>query len=231
MLGLLGPGCSDGGTAGVDAGAGHGGADAAADGPSDVAVDAPPAVDPALAARTVYRYLLGRFDSAAQAQTDPRYFAIQLVACPVSAPELGTQVLYVEQARLDTPMQPYRQRLYAVQPGEGGAVVSRVFELRRPERAVGLCGRATKAEYLSEEVVERAGCSVYLTAEGDRFVGGTRGAECPSTLMGASYATSEVTLRADGMDSWDRGYDSAMRQVWGATAGAYRFERRTPLGP
>jgi hypothetical protein len=110
-------------------------------------------------------------------------------------------------------------------------VASRVFELRRPERAVGLCARPTQAEYLAEEVIEREGCAVYLTADGDRFAGGTRGAECLSTLMGASYATSEVTLRSDGMDSWDRGYNSAMRQVWGATAGAYRFERRTPLEP
>jgi len=212
-----------GGDATADAG---GPADAAVDAAVDAAADAPRVVDPAVAARTVYQYLLGRFDSAAQAQSDPRFFAIQLVTCAVTAPELGALVMYVEQARLDTPTQPYRQRLYAVQPGDDGAVVSRVFELRRPERAVGLCDRATPAEYLAEEVIERDGCAVYLTPEGDRFVGGTRGEACASTLMGASYATSEVTLRADGMDSWDRGYNSTMRQVWGATAGAYRFLRR-----
>lgn len=52
-----------------------------------------------------------------------------------------------------------------------------------------------------------------------------------STLMRASYATSEVELRANGFTSWDRGFDASGRQVWGATAGPHQFVRRTPVEP
>jgi hypothetical protein len=44
-------------------------------------------------------------------------------------------------------------------------------------------------------------------------------------MRGASYATSEVVLRDDGLDTWDRGFDDAGKQVWGATKGAYQFRR------
>ena len=67
---------------------------------------------------------------------------------------------------------------------------------------------------------------MHLRAVDGRFAGGTRGEGCESTLMGARYATSEVELRDDGLDSWDRGFNAQGMQVWGATAGAYRFVRR-----
>jgi len=65
--------------------------------------------------------------------------------------------------------------------------------------------------------------------KGDHFEGGTVGEGCESTLSGATYATSEVTLDASTLESWDRGYDAEGTQVWGATAGPYVFDRKTPL--
>jgi hypothetical protein len=82
-----------------------------------------------------------------------------------------------------------------------------------------------------DDVVERAGCAVHLTRMGDRFEGGTDGQGCESTLMGAAYATSVVVLRANGFSSWDRGFNAADMQVWGATAGPYLFARRVPIEP
>jgi len=46
---------------------------------------------------------------------------------------------------------------------------------------------------------------------------------CKSTLRGATYATSSVSVHADKIMSWDQGYDSSGNQVWGATAGGYVF--------
>jgi hypothetical protein len=37
-----------------------------------------------------------------------------------------------------------------------------------------------------------------------------------------------VVIDANGMTSWDRGFDAAGRQVWGSEAGGYRFERISP---
>ena len=73
--------------------------------------------------------------------------------------------------------------------------------------------------------MERGGCSIFLRADGPAFVGATRGEGCSSSLAGAAYATSEVTITRDVLTSWDRGFDAAGEQVWGATAGAYEFVR------
>jgi hypothetical protein len=37
-----------------------------------------------------------------------------------------------------------------------------------------------------------------------------------------------VVLTPTGMETWDRGFDAANRQVWGATKGPYRFVKGTP---
>ena len=127
---------------------------------------------------------------------------------------------------------PYRQRVYVVaRDGADDRTVSRVFELQTPMDHVGLCADPSRVTFTPDDVIERAGCAVHLAARADALVGGTEGEGCESVLMGARYATSEVELRANGFTSWDRGFDAAGQQVWGATAGPYRFTRRTPLEP
>jgi hypothetical protein len=174
------------------------------------------------------RRLVGRFDTSSQPATDPRFRAVTLSACPVSAPTLGVEVLYVEQALAETPGEPYRQRLYVLETSDTGEVTSRVFQARvagSASRLTGLCA-------LPERVVdgglfeERTGCAVVMRTEGDALVGGTVGTGCASTLEGATYATSEVRLTDTRITSWDRGYDASGGQVWGAVAGPYEFDRR-----
>lgn len=210
--------------------------EAAVDGAPEAAVDAAPeaTVDAAPPAEPVenraFRLLLGRFDSSMQALSDPTYFSIRVQTCRVAAPELGARVLYLEQAR--TGMAPYRQRLYVLErDGADDRAVSRVFELNAPMDYVGLCSDPSRVTFTPDDVIERAGCAVHLTARDDRFEGGTQGMGCESVLNGATYASSEVVLRSNGFSSWDRGYNAAGMQVWGATAGPYLFARRTPVEP
>ena len=151
-----------------------------------------------------YEWLIGRFDSREQAITNPAYFSIQLTSCAVNAPELGERVLYVEQATMDAPSEPYRQRLYVLTTNQRGQIVSTIYSLNQPQNAVGLCDRDTLETFGSESVTIRQGCAVYLDWTGDAFVGSTRDDECVSSLRGASYATSEVKLYADRMESWDQ---------------------------
>lgn len=200
------------------------GAEAATDADADAGADGK-AVD---RAAELERYLTGRFDSVTQSKADLSYFAIQLETCKVAAPALGERVLYVEQARMETLGAPYRQRLYVIEPTTEGAR-SRVYELTAPAAARGLCKDPGRLTFTPSMVTERAGCAVHVRWEADRFVGGTLGKECPSELSGATYATSEVTLDGAGMRSWDRGFDDAGVQKWGAVKGPYVFERRTPL--
>jgi hypothetical protein len=190
--------------------------------------------EPPDAVEEVASLLAGTFDSAAQAEADPKGFrAVRLVAVRVPKSRLGTggPVLYLEQALVATPNSPYRQRFYRVEETADGGVISRVFE---PKEPVALSGKwrdpADLALYGSGDVVERLGCAVRLKRTADGWEGGTEGKSCPSALSGARYATSIVKLVPGRMETWDRGYDVEDRQVWGAKDGPYVFERRS-AGP
>jgi hypothetical protein len=189
--------------------------------------DPPPPPGPT-AAQQVALMLAGRFDSSQQASEDSRYFAVQLRACRIDVPLLGDDVLYVEQAMLTATDEPYRQRVYVLSSADDETVHSDVHELEDPERFVGLCDKAEGERTMPapEEIVAMLGCRVTLHADGDTFTGGTDGSSCLNDYAGASYATSEVTLTDETIESWDRGYDADGVQLWGATAGAYRFDRK-----
>jgi CpeT/CpcT family (DUF1001) len=173
--------------------------------------------------------LIGTFDSAAQAAANSEdYKPIQLAICQISAPTLGPRVLYVEQAMQTMLDKPYRQRLYVIEPGtDASTAVSRVLELKAPPSAVGLCAKAERPVFTAADAEEKVGCAVTLTWNGRDFVGSTQGSQCPSSLRGARYATSEVTLNEAGLTSWDRGYDEKGVQVWGAEKGPYLFVRQS----
>lgn len=179
--------------------------------------------------------LTGTFDSSAQSGSDPEgYRAVRLVAVRVPASRLGAgaPVLYVEQALLESPDRPYRQRFYRIEETADGGVVSRVFE---PKEPIAVSGKwrdpSDLALYGAGDVMERLGCAVRLMRTDDGWRGSTEGKGCPSALAGARWATSEVTLRPGRMESWDRGYDVNGRQVWGARNGPYVFERRSDGPP
>ena len=170
--------------------------------------------------------LAGRFDSADQADSNPSYYAVSLIACEVDAPELGEHVLYIEQALVDQLDSPYRQRLYVLSEEDEGLVRSSIYELNREKKAVGLCDEEELRSFLAEDVVEREGCDVLLEFDGQDYAGSTGLESCPSDLNGATWATSEVFLGPDRIESWDRGWDAEGQQIWGATDGAYVFLRR-----
>ncbi len=177
----------------------------------------------------VAEWLTGSFDSSRQAADDDRYFDISLHVVPIWEGRDNGPWLYVEQAVSAAADRPYRQRVYRVVEREG-AVVSEVYTL--PGDAMAFAGKwrepAAFDAISPEDLEKRDGCAVFLTRDGDRYVGGTRGEGCASTLQGAAYATSEVVVTSDRLESWDRGFDEADRQVWGAEAGPYVFRRTGP---
>jgi CpeT protein len=190
--------------------------------PSSPDVDAP--VD---AVTEVAQLLTGRFDSSAQAARDRQYFPVQLHACPVELPDLGEHVVYVEQAMLSSVDAPYRQRLYVVS-GDEAQVVSAVLELDAPEQVIGVCdfSAADRDRALAARTATPlVGCEVVLEADEGGWSGGTVEDACKNDYAGATWASTEVRLTATAIESWDRGYDDAGTQVWGATAGGYVFDR------
>ena len=173
-------------------------------------------------AQEVAVILTGEFSSREQAEMDPEYFPIQLRHVPIWVDRADGPWLYVEQALEGKA--PYRQRIYHLVNVEGG-VRSEIFTMpSAPEYA------GANAERLSaltpDDLTPREGCAIELEriAKG-HYRGSTVDDECTSTLAGATYATSEVDLRHRELVTWDRGYDADGNQVWGATAGPYRFRR------
>ena len=161
--------------------------------------------------------LAGTFDSKAQSDADPKgYRAVRIVAVPVPKSRIaaGAPVLYVEQALVETPNRPYRQRFYRIEETADGNVVSRVFEPREPLAVSGKWRDPSDlALFGPGDVVERIGCAVRLKRVAEGWEGGTEGKSCPSALSGARYATSKVKLVPGRMESWDRGFDVDDLQV------------------
>lgn len=171
-------------------------------------------------------YLTGHFSSLKQSQTDMQYFDIHLHAARIWKDRSDGPWIYVEQARGDALNEPYRQRVYHVVQLDDGTFASHVFELPNPDKAVGAWkDESLLAGVTPQMLVTRAGCTVYMKYEDGKFVGGTKEKECKSTLRGATYATSEVVATPEGLRTWDRGYDADGKQVWGAKAGPYVFDR------
>lgn len=170
--------------------------------------------------------LVGRFNSSAQSIEDPSYYDVTLSACPVSAPDLGDHVLYIEQALSTDLRSPYRQRLYVLDVTEEGvAVRSTIYTLENEDAYVGLCDESEMASFQASDATLKEGCHVDLTWNGTGFEGQTEEGSCPSDMNGASYATSFVTTTPTRIESWDQGWSANGNQVWGAVEGAYIFER------
>jgi CpeT protein len=175
----------------------------------------------------------GSFSSREQALADPEYFDIRLHMLPIWSDRDDGRWLYVEQAVAAAQAEPYRQRVYRVASREDGVIESGVYEIADPLRFALAWKDPHKLDTLRhEDLVRKDGCEVVLReVEPGRFVGATGHETCASDLRGARWATSEVEITADGVRSWDRGFDSEGAQVWGATKGGYVFRHDDPEAP
>lgn len=171
--------------------------------------------------------LTGSFSSAAQAAADSTYHDIRLHMARVWHERSDGIWLYVEQAMAGRRAKPYRQRVYRLTESGDGSFESAVFLLPDPLRFAGAWRRPGMLNGLTpDSLTPRTGCSIRMVRTGPfSFSGGTTGRGCPSELRGAAYATSEVSMSAGRMVTWDRGFDSTGTQVWGAVTGGYVFDR------
>lgn len=175
-------------------------------------------------------WMEGSFSSAAQASRSDEYFDIRLEMVRIWPEHRGDQVwLYVEQATTSSLDRPYRQRIYRLERIGENRFVSAVYEL--PPDPLAFAGWWQTPQLFDRlspsDLSELTGCSVYLQymPSEDRFVGSTEIGTCESTLRGAAYVVSEVTITPNLLLTWDRGFDADGEQAWGAVDGGYEFMR------
>ena len=186
---------------------------------------------PSASVDEVAAWMVGDYSSAGQAAKDPsNYKAVVLHMAPIWRDRTDGRWIYVEQAMADAQDKPYRQRIYRIIPVPGGKVESVIYELPgNPLQWAGAWRDPARLNALDPGILSvRPGCAVVLGYAGPGVLqGSTNGRDCGSVLRGASYASSEVTLTATELNTWDRGYDAGGTQVWGSTKGPYRFMKES----
>jgi hypothetical protein len=172
-------------------------------------------------------WMAGSFSSQRQAETDSTFFDIRLEMVPIWTGRTDGRWLYVEQATAAGLEQPYRQRIYHLTQRNDTTFSSAVYEYADPLRLAGAWRTPDVFDRLTPDSLEiREGCAIILHPIGDTaFAGSTVNGNCLSDYGGAADATSEVVITANHLSSWDRGWDSAGVQVWGAETGGYMFMR------
>lgn len=172
-------------------------------------------------------WMTGAFTSKTQALRDSDYYAISLMVTPIWQDRYpGQHWLYVEQALIADLDKPYRQRIYQVEAMTDGTFRSTVYLLPDNQGAI---GKSTDTAFFDrwepEDLDIRDGCAVVLAYTDGIYTGSTKGQDCKSSLRGASYASSVVTISRDRIVSWDQGFDADNVQVWGAEKEGYLFDR------
>lgn len=173
-------------------------------------------------------YMVGDFSSLAQSKRDSAFFDIRLHIRPIWKHDRPNHWLYVEQATAATESKPYRQRIYKVEADGAGGFKSIVYTLPNPEDWAGKYKDPGAFDQLKpSELSLREGCTVFLQkAKNGAFVGSTQGEGCESSIRGAKYARSKVTITSSMLLSWDQGFNAIGEQVWGATKGGYEFVKQ-----
>jgi len=173
----------------------------------------------------LFELMQGSFDSSAQADADSNYYNISLHMYPIWK-EHG-KYLYVEQALASMQSKPYRQRIYHLKQTEEGNISSAVYSVPADSLWIGKWKTPQAFSSINPtDLKEREGCAVILNYKGNNIYEGSTGDKtCQSSLRGASYAMSNVTVSPDKVVSWDQGFNEEGKQVWGAVNGGYTFDK------
>lgn len=174
--------------------------------------------------------LVGQFDSSAQAIDNPNYLDVTVRHCPIvvrNVPShlLGSRFLALRQG-ISSETNPYRVRIIRIFAGESAQEVKAAsFALKPAADVAEICSKPESERTVDFETLSQERCTTTLVKKGEEFTGGTSPEGCPSDRMGAVRMTSEVKVNAQGMSTWDRGWDARGALAWGPAQGPYQFER------
>ncbi|PZV15779.1 MAG: chorismate mutase [Leptolyngbya sp.] len=183
-------------------------------------------------AEEVAALLTGKMDTSAQAIANSKAPNVQMTTCRI---ELTTPAdpqsifLYQEQAMSTSLDKPYRQRFLQISPSPlSQSVRSRSYKPTDPTRWSGLCDRAADSIERTVNLSDLGTpvCNVFLKRVDTGYMGNTPIDGCPANVRGAVRITNHIELTIASMNTWDRGFDTQGKQVWGAKTESYQFRRK-----
>lgn len=180
--------------------------------------------------RILANCMTGSFSSEEQAENDTNYYSINLEMHEIWEGDSDTIWLYVEQALSSKKEKPYRVRIYRLTYFDH-MFESAVFRIPNEEIYYGeYQNDSLFADLNVDSLTVREGCAVFLSENpGNSYLGSTYKKECVSNMRGATYATSEVAVYIDRIESWDRGFNEEDEHVWGAENGPYIFKKKVQM--
>lgn len=173
-------------------------------------------------------WMTGSFSSAAQADTstDPYHYDVRLKMAQIWDDREGGYWLYVEQAYAESQSSPYRQRIYRVFEGEKGQLMDEIYTFSNAGSYVGSWATPEDFDALTEDDLQlKPECGLYFDrVDESSFYGSTQGTGCTASIPGVAYITSESTITAEYLTSWDLGYNSSGVIVMGPYS-PYLFDK------
>lgn len=180
--------------------------------------------------------LTGTFDSSSQAIDNPSYLDVTVQHCEVKLTDLpitlNTGRFLALRQGISTESNPYRSRILRIFAGQAPGVVRiSSYAATQENLLADICSKPESERVVSFNQLAAEKCTTQASYRDGTFVGGTTGDGCASSRAGAVRMTSEITLDAQGMTTWDRGWDASGNVVWGPEKEPYRFERVTAQDP
>lgn len=166
-----------------------------------------------------FRLIEGKFENKIQAFSYPSRYAF----IRITHANLGNGLIYGEQAYNYQLNKPYRQ--FVLKPlEENGQIHIYNYELIDKENYVGL----KNLDKIDHDVIKlKKGCDVYMTQQGNSFVGGIQGCDCMVDWMGRqTYLQNEIELTPTHYYVMDRGFCAEHgHQIWGSKYGRFEFAK------
>jgi hypothetical protein len=180
---------------------------------------------------TLVHWLAGEFDNREQALNDPTWFvSLRLWHRPLGQSVGGVAAFFAEQANTVYLDQPYRQRVFRLEPSPNAEQWQvQYFAFKSPSQVQGAGQDPDRLRSLTLDDLELLPtCVLTLRQQGDRFLAEPKlGQLCSFQYNGQTrYVRLGFEVAANEFWSCDRGVDPETNQgLWGALMGPYHFKK------
>jgi len=169
----------------------------------------------------------GKFSSQEQVNKEPSYSAVIFSNTRIWKERPGYW-LYQELYDPEKNNSVYYQRIINVKRVDSVIISSSSYIIPDQKKYKNAWKNPQVLDHLTKDSLSiRNGCDVHFKNKvSSIYHGKTKKGTCLSNFSEKiSYTTSDIVISKNKISSWDRGYDSNGKQVWGKIQGPYIFVR------